>query len=264
MTDKDIEQAISDYLLWLLSKGYTPKTCQLYRGILNNFRLFINQKNIPWDKAFSLNALEAFRQHKTVKYVPAVRGLSWYLYNRKRIKEPIRKPTGLLPKIYEQYLLYYQQSHQSSPIKVNHVRRVLASFNDYMQRHNIDLCALTIENLDMFLKAFNEGFLPNTCKTYRHYLRGFLKYLYHDKGVLKRNLAPLVVGAPLFSQAKLPKFLRPDEVQKLFSNLRLSTPSDIRTYAMVHLAYCLGLRPKEISSITLDDISFHKRVIKCL
>ena len=35
--------------------------------------------------------------------------------------------------------------------------------------------------------------------------------------------------------------------------------SDIRTYAIVLLAYTLGLRPVEISTITLDDISFRKR-----
>ena len=76
--------------------------------------------------------------------------------------------------------------------------------------------------------------------------------------MLKTDLAPLLVGAPLFDQAKPPKFLRPQEVQKLFAGLKLSTPSDIRTYAMVHLAYTLGLRPVEISRITLDDISFQK------
>jgi site-specific recombinase XerD len=47
-------------------------------------------------------------------------------------------------------------------------------------------------------------------------------------------------------------------VQTLFASLKLSTAIDIRTYAMVQLAYSLGLRPKEISLITLDDISFSK------
>jgi site-specific recombinase XerD len=32
----------------------------------------------------------------------------------------------------------------------------------------------------------------------------------------------------------------------------------MRTYAMVHLVYSLGLRPVEISRITLDDISFQE------
>jgi site-specific recombinase XerD len=76
--------------------------------------------------------------------------------------------------------------------------------------------------------------------------------------MIKTDLAPLLVGPPLFARVKPPKFLRPREVQRLFQNLSCSTPLELRTYAMVHLAYALGLRPKEISSISLDDISFSR------
>jgi site-specific recombinase XerD len=62
----------------------------------------------------------------------------------------------------------------------------------------------------------------------------------------------------MFAQSRLPRFLRPQQVQKLFASLKLSTPTEIRTYAMTHLAYSLGLRPVEISRLTLDDISFSK------
>jgi site-specific recombinase XerD len=44
----------------------------------------------------------------------------------------------------------------------------------------------------------------------------------------------------------------------LFDSLSLSFAKEIRNYAMVHLAYFMGLRPREISLITLDDISFGK------
>ena len=47
-------------------------------------------------------------------------------------------------------------------------------------------------------------------------------------------------------------------MKKLFDYLKLSTPTQKRTYAMVHLAYSLGLRPVEISRSTLDDICFNK------
>jgi integrase len=55
--------------------------------------------------------------------------------------------------------------------------------------------------------------------------------------------------------------LRPEEVQKLFNSLDLSVNRDLRTYAMIHLAYYLGIRPKEISLITFDDISFRQKEI---
>jgi site-specific recombinase XerD len=76
--------------------------------------------------------------------------------------------------------------------------------------------------------------------------------------MMKKDLAPLLVGPRLFSKNKPPQFLRPQEVQTLFASLSFSTRSDIRTCAMVHLAYTLGLRPVEIGILSLDDISFRK------
>ena len=95
-----------------------------------------------------------------------------------------------------------------------------------------------------------------TLRIYRYHVRGFLKYLYKRK-IIKKDLASLLIGPPLFAHKKPPKFLRPQEMQKLFSSLKLETSVDIRTYAMIHLAYSLGLRPKEISKDTLDHISFN-------
>jgi site-specific recombinase XerD len=45
-------------------------------------------------------------------------------------------------------------------------------------------------------------------------------------------------------------------LKRLFAGLKLSSASDLRTYAMVHLAYTLGLRPCEVSLLRLDDIFF--------
>ena len=44
----------------------------------------------------------------------------------------------------------------------------------------------------------------------------------------------------------------------MFGGFCLSSDSHIRTYAMMHLAYSLGLRRQEIALITLDDIWFSK------
>jgi len=131
-----------------------------------------------------------------------------------------------------------------------------------LQKLDTRLVNLKIEDLDAFSKVFNVGFAPGTCRIYRTYLRGFLKYLYYERNILKRDLAPLVRGAPMFAKSKPPKFLRPEEIKRLFTHLNPSSPRDFRLYAMLHLGYMLGLRPKEISLISLDDISFVEREIE--
>ena len=161
---------------------------------------------------------------------------------------------GGLPDIYEQYFLYLKHTREISRRQIIHIRRVLASLHGYLENHKLSLATLKIEHLDTFMGEFKVA--RTTLRIYRYHVRGFLRYLYAEKKIIRKDLATLLVGPPLFAHKKPPKFLRPQEVQKLFSSLKLATSVDIRTYAMIHLAYSLGLRPIEISRITLDHISF--------
>jgi len=250
-----LEQAISDYLLWMVSNGYSPKTVESYERALKHFLTFTSCKNTAWRDIFTLETLNDFQQGRSKATAHAVRGLSRYLFRQNRILMPIEKVEYRLPEIYEDYLAYHARSRQAPYRRIKQIKRVLAALHDYLQRYKIALSALTIEQIDSFLAEFFTPFAPRTCKAYRSVIRGFLKYLYHERRIIKKDLAPLVVGAPMFAQAKPPTFLRPHEVQKLFAGVQLSTPLDIRTYATLLLAYTLGLRPDEICSITLDDIS---------
>jgi site-specific recombinase XerD len=256
----DLEQSMSDYLLWMRSQGYSPKTIEGHKRQLNQFFVFIKGRRFSWDGIFTLDTLTWFQKVRALRWAHAVSGLSRYLFEQGKIPQPIprRKAPVELPEIYEQYLVYHKQSQQAPDTTIKAARRVLAAFHDYLQGVKINFSSIRIEHVDAFLAGFNKDFKPATCKTYRGYLRGFLSYLYHERKIIKTDLAPLVVGRRLYAQAKPPQFLRPHEVQRLFACLRVSSANDIRTYAMVHLAYSLGLRPAEISRISLDDISFAK------
>jgi site-specific recombinase XerD len=195
--------------------------------------------------------------------ISAVFGLSRYLFEQSKIAEPIpaRKPPPPLPPLYEEYLLYQQKYRQTPDKPIKQIRRVLCAFEHYLRRHRIKLRALRIEQIDAFGAEFFKGFSGATCRIYRGHLRRFLSYLHHELRILTKDLAQLVVGRREYANAKPPKFLRPAEVQKLFASLSTSSACDIRIYAMAHLAYTMGLRPKEVSQIRLDDISFSQQLL---
>ncbi len=254
---KKLNQAVDDYLLWMISSGYADKSIQNYQKVLENFVHFVACHKISWDHVFLSENLEKF--HQITKHpLAAVRGFCRYLVNQKRIIAPIEKEKYPLANIYEAYLHYYATARQVSNRRIQSIRRVLAAFEKYLENNKIKLTVLTIEHIDAFFAEFNCGFSAATCRVYRSIIRGFLSYLYHQRKILKRDLAPLVIGAPMFAQAKPPTFLRADEVKKLFDNIDCCSQSGLRTYAMLQLAYTLGLRPVEICQITLDDISFRK------
>lgn len=252
-----LNKAIHDYLLWMISKGYAESTWQLYERVLRHFVHFVNTQAIDWNDVFTFDTLKAFQEHAGLTHITAaVRGLSRYLFEQGRIERPIKSQRPRLPAIYEDYLEHCAKVKQITTPYVLGIATVLCALNEYLKSVGIGLASLRIEHIDGFLAEYNTPYSPKTCRINRSCLRGFLTYLYRHRSVLKTDLAPLVVGAPMFAKEKPPRFLRQKEVQKLFDSLTIDSAKDLRSYAMVHLAYALGLRPKEISLITLNDISF--------
>lgn len=254
-------EAILDYERWVKSmeEERGRRSYLRYTRILIDFLFYVLHRGISWKEIFTFDTLDAFKRYSGFKGASsAIKSLSDYIYKQGRIDDSLKKSrhTNHLPEIYEDYLLYHKQSLQVSQSTSIQVRRILVCFHEYMEKHSIDLPNLKLENLDTFLAEFRV--VRSTRKTYRHLLRGFLKYLYHERGIIKKDLARLFVGPPMFAQPKPPKFLRAEEVERLFSSLKMDTPSDMRTYAIVHLTFSLGLRPVEITKITFDDISFRK------
>jgi integrase/recombinase XerD len=251
-----LQQVIDAYLRWMKDQGHSDSTRNDHQRELEHFIAFVQHGRWGWNQIFSLDVLSAFKKEVGKSYGRALRALSWYLFIHQKIKRPIEKHFVPLPEVYEQYLAYRQKSGQVNERTVKQMRRVLVAFYRYLKNADIDFGTLKIDQVDDFLAQFLVGFAPASCRLYRGYLKGFLRYLYHQKNTIGRDLAPLVVSRRLYAQNKPPKFLRPNEVQKLFAGLSLSSPTAIRTHAMVHLAYFLGLRPVEIHSIRLDDICF--------
>ena len=260
--DKDIKMltgAILEYLYRIRfdKNDKNSRNVEKFTEILTDFLIFAVKEDVAWEDMFTFDTLIKFRKTSGVKKAGhALGGLSGFLHDKGSIPKPLQTPNYQiqLPEIYEQYLCHLERSRAVSKGSIKGTRRVLAFFHDFLEAENIDLCALNIEQLDLFMTQFRVA--PNTRRVYRQHLRGFLRYLHYEKKILRKDIAPLLVGAPQFSQTKPPKFLRPQEVEKLFSNLQLATDTDVRTCAMLYLSYTMGLRPIEISKITLDDISF--------
>ena len=181
-------------------------------------------------------------------------------YRRCRVPAEIMPPPGhLLPKIFHEYLDYYKHQLRNEN-NIGGMRQILMSFHFFLQTSGIILNNLSIHQVDQFLARYNTNYSPGAARSNRSHLRQFLKHLYRG-GYITKDLSVLVVSPPEFARSKPPKFLRPHEVQKLFKFMDLSTAKNLRIYAAMHLGYFLGLRPGEISALTLDDISFRQKEI---
>jgi integrase/recombinase XerD len=261
-----LKQAVDEYLQWMILEGYSDRSVLRYDKFLADFVDFVEQREINWHAIFTLETFQDFQNEKGEKKsngLHAIRGLSRYLHQQNRIAYSFpSKKINQLPQIYEEYFSCCTNTRQDSASQVGQAKRVLAALNVYLEETDTKISSLTIQQIDTFDAEFNSAYAQKTREIYLTHIRGFLRYLYQERKILKTNLAPLVVGPHVFSLAKPPTFLRPHELQRLFAVLELSTSWNLRVNAIIYLAYTLGLRPKEICQITLDDIAFKKRELR--
>ena len=257
---KKLSQAVEQYLLLRIEQGYPQTHIDIQGKILHDFRLFVERQPKEWNEIFTLEILKEFMQQGDGnERRRAVRGLAKFLYQEKQISQPIPlKSRPKLPDIFEDYLHYCTTTRYDTEKTVQHIRRILEAFNHYLKRHNLNLSAITIEQLDTFDQEYNAAYAQQSQKFNRSCFKLFLRYLYYERCVLKRDFAALLKVVRIFHRTKPPCFLRTDEIQQLFDNMTPATPAELRAYAMVHIAYTMGLRPQEISRLTLDDIAFSK------
>jgi len=146
---------------------------------------------------------------------------SKHINEKKSVAAPLRrrKSSAPLPDAFKDYLSYKQKYHQTPERIISANQRVLGAFANYLKKRHIKLQTVSIGQIDAFLTDYLKGYSTATCCIYRGYLRGFLSYLFSERRLLSKDLAPLVTGPPLFARSKPPTFLRNIGVRSPHSTL---------------------------------------------
>lgn len=117
------------------------------------------------------------------------------------------------------------------------------------------LAALRAHDVGEFIRRDLAGYSPKRAQLATSALRSFLGHLYQT-GQLATNLAgavPTVSGRPL---SGLPRFLEPEQVERLVNHCDRSSPAGQRDYAVLLLLARLGLRAGEVVQLRLEDINW--------
>jgi len=188
---KRLSQAVEQYLLRRIEQGFPDSNINSQCKILQDFQLFVERQAKEWDEIFTLERLKEFMlQGNSNERRRAVRGLAKFLYRKKQIPQPIpRKSRPKLPEIFEDYLHYCTTTRYDTEKTVEHIRRILGAFEHHLKHHNLSLSALTIEQIDTFDQEYNAAYARQSQKFNRSCFRLFLRYLYHQRRVLKRDFA---------------------------------------------------------------------------
>jgi site-specific recombinase XerD len=92
-------------------------------------------------------------------------------------------------------------------------------------------------------------------------LRSFLKFL-QMKGLCEARLVDAVPSLPAWKLSRIPNYLTKEQLRKFLASFDRKTPTGRRDYAIALCLARLGLRAKEVTHLTLDDIDWRSGTVR--
>lgn len=90
-------------------------------------------------------------------------------------------------------------------------------------------------------------------------IRTFYKFLFRER-YIDTNPA-ISLSAPKRPKS-LPKFLTPEEVEKILNNVKIETPAGFRNRVILELLWATGMRVSELSNLNFGDLNLEENEIR--
>lgn len=169
---------------------------------------------------------------------------------------PLTEAQVARTELFTDYEAYLIKQRGLSPRTIYHTLRFANRFLDHcFGDRQINLPAITAADVVAFMQHLLMRKQPFRDKTVGTHLRTFFQYLF-GRGIATTNLALCVPRANKRWDARLPRYLSPDEVEALLASVRANPRHGARDYAMLLVMARLALRAPEVIAIQIDDIDW--------
>lgn len=260
-----------------LSKvGYKPGTIQAYQRYWNALL-----------KYEAKNEIKSYSPKGGLEFLDAIYGINVFTPLSKQDKVRARSITllndysrdGMLfpsigihatesflcgcSQILETFKKHQINKFQISNSTLNRYNRYLGQFLLYLEKHKL-----------VKLKQLNPGIILDYCVSHYTYssstlynsfcaLRVFLRYL-KTEGLLEADYSKIVPSVPYKRASKLPSTFTTNEADMIFQAVDRSNPMGKRDYAIMMIAYRLGLRSIDIRNLVFSEIHWEKNTIELI
>jgi site-specific recombinase XerD len=259
---------LDSFVANLAQSGYARETVQKQLRLLNAFDRWLRQRGVVlFDLSDAVVALFlegrragghlAHGDPRTIhRFLDHLRGSGVV-----RSPEPVRDESPLAI-VGQQYGDYLKKERGLSPVTIGHhwqfARRLLGErFGDGPIRVR-DLAA---GDISRFLLRHARAGSPAMAKMMVTALRSFFRFLFLS-GQTASDLAGAVPTVPQWRSAELPKYLTPEEVERVISACQRDNRADSRDRAIILLLARLGLRAGEVLALELDDVDWRAGELK--
>jgi integrase/recombinase XerD len=254
------------FLDGLAAQGYAAVTIQEYRTIAGRFCDGIEKRGLrPGD----LDSPTTERLRHSVLSGVTGSARSYAKFCARRFIDHLIEVGAAVPapppatrltapdRLREEYETYLRKQRGLAESTIENCRLYMQRFLAFRFGDKLgNLNAITPEDIVAFLGELKAG-SHHTCR-YRSvpsHLRNFFTFLFWS-GKTKRDLARSLPRVAVAKGDNLPRYLKPQEIERLIGAQRANETVGRRNYAMLLLMARLGLRAPEVIAIQLDDIDW--------
>ena len=124
----------------------------------------------------------------------------------------------------------------------------------------IDPTCLTPSDVVDFVTSMSSRFSPRSMKTVRTALRSFFRFLRVER-LCDERLETAIPSIAHWRLSTLPRHLSEKQLRQVLASSDTSTPCGHRDRAIVLCLATLGLRPREVAELRLEDIDWRRGTI---
>ncbi len=167
-----------------------------------------------------------------------------------------------MPVVIDTYLRHLEVSRRLATNSLEAYSRDLARLDAFAERKQTVLEALTLGQLEEFVRELmTSGLAPTSAARMVAGVRGFYKFL-RLNGAIASNPAEDLHSPRTFHA--LPKFLSLEDVESLLKAPGVDTPRGLRDKALIELLYATGLRVSELVGLRMNDVRVQEGLLKTI
>jgi integrase/recombinase XerD len=254
----------ASFLEQLHAQGYTRATLAVYQRLSERFCAEVRRRGLC-APVLSADVVESIRtavldgigeRSRPDSIYPLKRFIEYLAGIHIAVVEAPAKAMTPMERLGQEYEHYLRHQRGLSEATVYHCHRFFVRFMTFRFGEDLgDLEAITPDDIVDYLLTFRRG--PGGCrnKTLPTHLRALFRFLFWS-GKTQRDLAASMPRVAAPKAPPRPRYLSPEEVERLIDSVRSDDAVGRRNYAMLLLIARLGLRAPELVAIQLEDIDW--------
>ena len=243
----------------LVEDGYTDRTIELKLGLLACLGRWLQPTKFSITD-LDERVLQAFLKHRRRVHGGDLKTFRQFLdHLRKRNVVPGQKPIcdrSPLAGILNQYETYLRSERGL-------VAHTIVNYQDFVRKFLLErfrkepfrLQEIKPSDISDYVLRHGPRMAVGTAHSMTTAFRSFLRWLF-QKGELKADLTAFVPSVASWRLSTVPKYLAPEEVERMLKACDRRTAIGRRDYAILLLLARLGLRAAEVVALRLQDINW--------